>query len=366
MQRVKGPRHMRRHTLLTGFVSTVLYCFLLTPPASAASAYTVVEFGQLDEGLTLVIRGLNRAGEVTGGSLASGRGHRGHCVDDRQARRHQRTVRRRFQHDRPASTTSERSRAPRTPRRAFAPSSGHARVGFVPSARCAGDSSSEAFAINAKGDMVGYSSGRSGMRAVRWTRSGAIQALGLAAGGHAQSCGGDQRSRRCGRNVLGSSPGSGPSCGAAGPSRISARCRVIARARRWPSTTAARWWARPTRLTGRARPCCGRRGRRFRSSATLTGGTSSRALAINDAGEIVGASSSLLGLRAVLWTRTGGITDLNTTIPTGGGFVLMEAVAINQLGVIVALGQDDHGHGLDHGDHHPEAPTRVFLLTPVR
>jgi uncharacterized membrane protein len=116
---------------------------------------------------------------------------------------------------------------------------------------------------------------------------------------------------------------------------------------------------------GTARAVLWAPGAAIQNLGALNGGTDSRALAINDAGEIVGASMSLLGSRAVLWIRSGLITDLNTVIPTGGGFVLTEAVAVNELGMIVALGHDDHGHGIDPQHHHPEAPTRIFLLTPV-
>jgi len=95
---------------------------------------------------------------------------------------------------------------------------------------------------------------------------------------------------------------------------------------------------------------------------TLPGAGYSRALSINNRGEIVGSSQSSLGSRAFLWTNGSGRQDLNTLIPSGSDFVLFEAISVNDLGEILALGNDDDGHGHGHGDH--EAPARVFLLIP--
>src|SRR5437763_8902236 len=47
----------------------------LAPPAR----YTVVDLGTLEEGNSIVVRGLNNNGEATGASV-SGRGHRGFVV----------------------------------------------------------------------------------------------------------------------------------------------------------------------------------------------------------------------------------------------------------------------------------------------
>ena len=207
-----------------------------------------------------------------------------------------------------------------------------------------GDSSSEAFAINATGDMVGYSSGRSGMRAVRWTRSGVIQAL--------DSLPGATLSRAMAINDRGDAAGT--SWSEAGKRAVLWSGGAIQNLGTLPrdSQSEAAAINNLGEVVGSSYEADGTRravmwapGAAIQNLGALTGGTDSRALAINDAGQIVGASMSLLGSRAVLWIRTGGITDLNTVIPTGGGFVLTEAVAINELGMIVALGQDDHGHG---------------------
>jgi probable HAF family extracellular repeat protein len=77
---------------------------------------------------------------------------------------------------------------------------------------------------------------------------------------------------------------------------------------------------------------------------TLPGGKYDRARAINAHGDVVGLSATAHAMRAFLWTRTGGMQDLNSLIPAASGFVVTEAVAINDQGLIVALGHDD-----DHG-----------------
>jgi probable HAF family extracellular repeat protein len=94
---------------------------------------------------------------------------------------------------------------------------------------------------------------------------------------------------------------------------------------------------------------------------TLPGGYS-RALSINNRGQIVGSSQSSFGSRAYLWTNSDGTQDLNMLIQSGGDFVLFEAISVNDAGAILTLGNDDDGDGHGHGDH--EAPARVFLLTP--
>ncbi len=85
-------------------------------------------------------------------------------------------------------------------------------------------------------------------------------------------------------------------------------------------------------------------GRAIEDLGTLPGGKYAYARAINARGEVVGFSGTAHAIRAFLWTRTGGMQDLNTLIPASSGFVLAEAVAINDQGLIVAIGSDD-----DHG-----------------
>jgi probable HAF family extracellular repeat protein len=81
------------------------------------------------------------------------------------------------------------------------------------------------------------------------------------------------------------------------------------------------------------------------------GGSNSEALDINSAGEIVGAADTASnGTHAFIW-RNGVMTDLNTLLPSGTGWILQSANGISEGGQIV-------GTGTLNG-----AP-RAFLLTP--
>ena len=84
---------------------------------------------------------------------------------------------------------------------------------------------------------------------------------------------------------------------------------------------------------------------------------------INDVGMIVGASGSAFGTRAFLWTQSGGLRDLNDFVLQPSTFVLVEAVAINNSGTILAIGRDATLDPHDEHDAH-ELPIRVFLLVP--
>lgn len=95
----------------------------------------------------------------------------------------------------------------------------------------------------------------------------------------------------------------------------------------------------------------------FAYMATL-GGTDGYALAISDAGLIVGSSDTAGGdLRATIWSDTPQHTptDLNTLIPADSGWAyLAQAYGINDSGQIVGYGRLA-GSNFD----------RAFLLTPV-
>ena len=79
---------------------------------------------------------------------------------------------------------------------------------------------------------------------------------------------------------------------------------------------------------------------------TLPGSKNSAAFGINDSTAIVGTS----GDRAFLWTR-GKMLDLNACLPSGSGWMLEEARAINNKGQIVGSGK-------------LSGQTHMFLLTP--
>src|SRR5262249_9804762 len=124
---------------------------------------------------------------------------------------------------------------------------------------------------------------------------------------------------------------------------------------------------------------------------TLPGGSHSRALAINNRGDVVGNSESSFGGRAFLWQEDRGIRDRNGLVAGRSGFLLVEAVGVNDEGVIAALGIDSDGHengcsaacacsrredgtckstcqcgsNAAAGGHH-DAAFRLFLLYPTR
>jgi probable HAF family extracellular repeat protein len=84
------------------------------------------------------------------------------------------------------------------------------------------------------------------------------------------------------------------------------------------------------------------------------GGTFSGALGINAAGQVVG-SSQITGdsiLHAFLYSG-GALTDLNTLLPAGSGWVLSDASGINDSGQIVGTGINSLGE------------ERAFVMTPV-
>ena len=69
------------------------------------------------------------------------------------------------------------------------------------------------------------------------------------------------------------------------------------------------------------------------------GGYVSTAFAINGNGDIVGTSDTTAGvMHAFVWTLTGGMRDLNDVIPVNSGWVLTEAHDINNSGMIVGNG----------------------------
>jgi probable HAF family extracellular repeat protein len=102
---------------------------------------------------------------------------------------------------------------------------------------------------------------------------------------------------------------------------------------------------------------------------TLPGGDYSTATGLNDSGQVVGASGSALGLHAFIWTATDGMQDLNA-MTTRSNVILTGAVSINDKGQIVAFGSpgDDGAHThvieLDHESH--AGPLHTYLLTPIQ
>jgi len=103
----------------------------------------------------------------------------------------------------------------------------------------------------------------------------------------------------------------------------------------------------------------------------LPGGSSSRALAVSDLGEVVGSSTSASGDHAFVWTRQTGIIDLNGADSINLGVVLIEAHAINDKGEILAMGRVMPAAGVGGACVSPDdqqctpAPPSIFLLIPT-
>jgi probable HAF family extracellular repeat protein len=237
------------------------------------------------------------------------------------------------------------------------PSEGMRTLGTLP-----GDNVSRAFAVNNNGQAVGYSGGSGGNRAALWSRTGAIQDLGTLPGGDSSMAYGVSQSgyvvgqsgsssgvrgfvwtEATGMTSVGVLPGNIASCAFA----VNNVGTVVGYAGNAHGNSAFQWTAAGGIV----------------ALPTLSGGGVSRALAINNAGLIVGFSTKgEHDPRAVVWTLSGNIQDLNNLVPASAGVVLTEAHAINDRGQILARGylQSDIG---EQG-HHVEHPGRVFLLTP--
>jgi len=227
-----------------------------------------------------------------------------------------------------------------------------------------GDNSSKAHAINNAGQVAGSSGGPGGIRAFLWTRNGGMQELDILPdyplsvavdisergdlAGYVSRSDGTHRAVRWTRAIedLGVLPP---------PYDKSSKAYAINNAGHvvgyssGPSALRAFLWTP---------------GGGMEDLGVLPGGSNSRALYINQAGNVVGGADNTLGPRAFLWTRKDGMRDLNNLIAVSG-LTLVQALSINDLGQIVAVGIMDGGGGSGdgHDDHH-DLPTSVFLLIP--
>jgi len=349
---------------LTPFLVSLLLCAgLALTPAQTEAAYAATELARLAEGSSQVVRAANDADEIVGSAERGGR-HRGFLLkggplqeigglpgSDYTAALGINNLGQVVG----SANTATGVRAFRSRR-----TTGIVALGTLP-----GDSGSVALAINHPGQAVGYSSGPTGVRAVVWTPEGAIQALPMlpdcdSSRGLAINDGGDvvgvcdtASGRRAvlweGGAVqdLGTLPGDTSSEALS----INANGLIVGSSGDPEAKHHAVLWP-----SG---------GGPIQDLGTLPDGTWSRALAINQRREVVGISESRAGIHAFLWTERDGMQDLNELLALRSGFVLIQAVAINARGVIVAIGVDEatspeQGH--DHDDH--ELPLRIFRLVP--
>jgi probable HAF family extracellular repeat protein len=103
----------------------------------------------------------------------------------------------------------------------------------------------------------------------------------------------------------------------------------------------------------------------------LPNADASRALDINDLGDVVGSSGTSSGDRAFIWTKDEGMRDLNSAASAGLGVLFIEAHAINNRGQILVMGKSTHeldasgGSALHGDDDCAPAPPSTFLLIPT-
>ena len=92
---------------------------------------------------------------------------------------------------------------------------------------------------------------------------------------------------------------------------------------------------------------------KIKDLGVLKGGTYSIAFGVNDSHAVVGYGNiSNNAAHAMIWTSSGGMQDLNSLIPSGSGWTLINANAINNAGQIT-------GYGSKNAHNH------AFVLTPV-
>ncbi len=340
-------------------VCLLLCAGLACTPAQTEAAYAATELASLPVGSSCVVRAANDAGEIVGtvgerGFLLNGGGlqeiaglpgsdysaalginNLGHVVGSANI-----------------ATGVRAFRSRRT--------TGTVALGTLP-----GDNGSVALAINDPGKAIGYSSGPPGVRAVVWTSAGAIQALPVLVGsdssrGLAINDGGDvvgvSDTPSGPRGVLWEGDavqdlGTLPGHGASEALSINNLGDIVGSSGDPEAQHNAVLWSP---------------GGPIQDLGTLPDGTSSRALAINDRREVVGISEARAGVHAFLWTKQGGMQDLNELLTSRFGFVLTHAVAISAEGVIVAIGVDEATSGEQGHDHDAhDLPLRIFRLVSV-
>jgi probable HAF family extracellular repeat protein len=357
--------YLRRVLLRSLFLTlaTTTVGILSTAAQPGGVTYTAVELATLaDQGATRVVRALNDAAEVVGGGRTDDAGHRAFFLTGAGLQKIAELSGSDYStafgingigEIAGSANTAVAVRAFRSLR-----TGGTQDLGTLP-----GDGASEAFAINQAGQAVGYSSGPTGIRAAVWPRNGAAQALpGLP---------GSDTTKAFAINAQGS---------IAGVSESGSGLHAVF----WSGdavqdlgTLAGQRFSEALGLNNKGEvvgssgdPVGARRavlwapGFAIKDLGVLPGGDSSRALGINDRSEVVGTSESLLGSRAFVWTADAGMQDLNTLVAGASGIVLIQAVAINNRGTILAVGRDDTGEGPSHDHDAHEFPIRIVLLIP--
>jgi probable HAF family extracellular repeat protein len=216
-----------------------------------------------------------------------------------------------------------------------------------------------AYGVNNRGQVVGFSSGAGGQRAVMWDANGTPSAL-PASPNTSGTRGVDINERGDVAGVASTAAGQRPILWPKGQAAIELTL-LAGHATGEASAINARGdvIGYSANASGARRAVLWPNGGLPIDLDILPGGDFSQAFGTNGSGDIVGTSNS----RAVLWPRSGGIRDLNSLIPPST-FMLTKAVGINNNGNIIATGHDipaGHGASHSHEDEH-DLPVRVFLL----
>ena len=230
-----------------------------------------------------------------------------------------------------------------------------------------GDKGGIAYGINNNSEVVGYSSGKSGERAVWWSSTGVINQLeGVPEGSTSQAKDINDSGEIVGtvsepvkRAVLWLSKsnlielGTLSNFNESEAVSISNNGTIAGNAiglNFAPHFRRAVLWEPGKHL--------------IRDLGALEGGEESRANDVNIRSEVVGTSTSDHGSRAFIWTRTKGMVDLNALIALPG-VVLTEATGINNQGDIVAIGHNvdlaELSFGVGHVDH--ESKRTIYVLS---
>lgn len=346
-----------------GFAALIALGASWSTGAMAASGYSVVDLVVLPLASSQTVRAINNKNEVAGGAATTALPHRAFVLSRSGLARIEPVAGSDYSTARGINDLGEVVGTANTATSVQGfrwTKQGGARL--LPP--LAGDSASEAFDVNLEGQAVGFSSGKQGIRAVLWTRSGAVQELGgFPAGVYSRALSINRHGDIAG--TYGKAP--------AAQAFLRTRAKVLQELRPLPGDVESEAVGVNDggEVVGWSKGPDGTRAVLWSGGAALAlgslrAGQHSRGRAINARGEVVGDSGSAHDSRAFRWTRTEGLQDLNAFLPHGAGFVLLEAVAINDAGVIVALGRDYDHSNHDHSKHGRADPVRVFLLVPAR
>jgi probable HAF family extracellular repeat protein len=229
-----------------------------------------------------------------------------------------------------------------------------------------GDQSSKALGINARGDVVGYSSGPSGAHAFVWSSKSGMQSILPSASwsearaisnsgviiGTSRTAGVEQAFYRdTNGTVVNLGTLSGDTQSAALSISNNAQY-VVGRSRNGSITRAFRW----NKSTGM----------QLLLDLALGNSNDSVAYDVNAAGTAVGSSVTAVGAHAALWAADGTPTDLNNNLHGNKNILLTQALAINENGLILAVGgYMNPGSLADLDDEHHAGAVHSFLLIPV-